>query len=162
MIADVLAAVAGMIHGGGLVAFALLLNFRRAIPHVRDEDLVRVYRAFGAGFGLSLGVLVFSSLWRWGTQATSLAPEGGHGFLDTFVTSMDGLTTARVATFFALWVSYVALEVWTLEPCRLLDRGEVSDRPAYTAATNRVARHLALNAALFVTVVVLGVLGGKP
>ena len=162
MIADVLAALAGMIHGGGLVAFALLLNFRRAIPHVRDEDVVRVYRAFGAGFGLSLGVLIFSSLWRWGTQVTALNPGGGRGFLDTFLVPMDGLTMARVGVFFALWVSYVALEVWTLEPCRLLDHGEVSDRPAYAAATGLVARHLALNAALFVTVVVLGVLDGKP
>ena len=51
MIADVLSVLAAMVHGGPLVAFALLINFRGAIPRVTDEDVIRVYRAFGGGFG---------------------------------------------------------------------------------------------------------------
>ena len=47
MIADILAVLAAVVHGGPLIAFALLINFRRAIPRVADEDVIRVYRAFG-------------------------------------------------------------------------------------------------------------------
>lgn len=158
MIAHVLLTLSGMVHGGALVAFALLLNFRWAIPHVRDEDAVRVYRAFGAGFGLSLAVLIFSAIWLW---ATELYP--GKGLPDAFTIPWDEpLTVARLGLFFALWVSYVLLEIWTLEPCRLLDRGEITDRPAYAAATSRVARHLALNALLFVAIASLSALGARP
>lgn len=158
MIAEVLQTLAGMVHGGALVAFALLLVFRRAIPNVRDEDVVRVFRAFGAGIGLSLGVLIFASIWRW---ATTINP--GKGLPDAFAVPWDDtLTVARLFAFVALWVSYVALEIWTLEPCRLLDRGDIADRPAYAAATSRVAAHLAVNAALFCVVVVLGVMGARP
>lgn len=158
MIAHVLLTLSGMVHGGALVAFAFLLNFRRAIPHVRDEDVVRVYRAFGAGIGLSLATLIFSAIWLW---ATEINP--GKGLPDAFAVPWDDtVTVARLATFFVLWVSYVALEIWTLEPCRLLDRGEVTDRPAYAAATARVARHLAVNALLFCVVAALGALGARP
>ncbi len=158
MIADVLAALAAVVHGGALIAFALLINFRAAIPHVRDEDVIRVYRAFGAGFGLSLGALVFINLWRWWRDLGD-----GRGFPDAFsIPWGDPLSVARLGVFGAFWVSYIALEIWTLDPCRLLDAGDISDRPAYTAAVNRVAGHIAVNAALFVALLVITVLGAKP
>jgi hypothetical protein len=158
MIAAVIQALAGMAHGGGLVVFAILLNARRAMQHVRDEDVVRVYRAWGAGSGLSLGALIFSSAWLY---ATTVNP--GQGLPDAFALPTDDpLTVARVGLFGALWVSYVVLEIWTLDPCRSLDKGDIVDRAAYAAATNRVARHLAFNAALFCVVVALGAMGARP
>lgn len=158
MIADLLGTFAGMIHGGALVAFALLLNFRKAIPRVADEDVVRVYRAFGGGFGLSLGVLIFSSIYRWWRDL-----GGDRGLPDAFSIPWDDtLTVTRLFTFGAFWVSYVWLEIWTLDPCRLLDSGEIKDRPAYTRAVEQVSRHIAINATLFLVIVGLSVAGARP
>lgn len=158
MIADLLAVLAAVVHGGPLIAFALLINLRRAIPRVADEDVIRVYRAFGGGFGLSLGVLIFSNLYRWWRDLGQ-----DRGFPDAFSIPWDDtLTVARLAVFGAFWVSYVWLEVWTLDPCRLLDSGEIKDREKYTRAVGQVAVHIALNATLFVTLIVLTVLGARP
>jgi hypothetical protein len=158
LIADLLAVLATMVHGGALVAFALLINLRRAIPKVADEDVIRVYRAFGGGFGLSLGALILANVFRWWRDL-----GGDRGLPDAFAIPWDDtLTVARLFVFGAFWVSYIWLEIWTLDPCRLLDNGTIQDRPAYTAATGRVATHIAIHAGLFVAVVVLGVLGAKP
>lgn len=156
--ADLLSTLAGMVHGGALVAFALLLNFRKGIPRVTDEDVIRVYRAFGGGFGLSLGVLIFANIYRWWRDLGA-----DRGMPDAFSIPWDDtLTVARLLTFGAFWVSYVWLEIWTLDPCRLLDGGTISDRPAYTAAVNRVSTHIAVNALLFLAVVGMSVAGAKP
>ena len=158
MIADLLSTFAGLVHGGALVAFALLINFRRAIPRVADEDVIRVYRAFGGGFGLSLGVLIFSNIWIWWRDLGA-----GRGLPDAFsVPWDDSLTVARLFTFAAFWVSYVWLEIWTLDPLRLLDSGEIKDREKYTRSVEQVALHIAINAALFLAVVGLTVWGAKP
>ncbi len=158
MTADLLSTLAAMVHGGALVAFALLINLRRAIPRVRDEDVIRVYRAFGGGFGLSLGVLIFANIWRWWRDL-----GGDRGLPDAFSIPWDEpLTVARLFTFGAFWVSYVWLEIWTLDPCRLLDGGEIADRPGYTRAVDRVAVHIAINAALFAAVVGMSVWGARP
>jgi len=158
VIADLLSTFAALVHGGALVAFALLINFRRAIPRVADEDVIRVYRAFGGGFGLSLGVLIFSNIWIWWRDLGA-----GRGLPDAFsVPWDDSLTVARLFTFAAFWVSYVWLEIWTLDPLRLLDSGEIKDREKYTRSVEQVALHIAINAALFLAVVALTVWGAKP
>ncbi|MDP2311603.1 MAG: hypothetical protein Q8P41_01760 [Pseudomonadota bacterium] len=158
MIADLLSTLAAMVHGGALVAFALLINLRRAIPRVSDEDVIRVYRAFGGGFGVSLGVFIFSNLWIWWRDLGA-----GRGLPDAFSIPWDDtLTVARLVTFGAFWVSYVWLEIWTLDPLRLLDSGEIKDRAAYTRSVQQVATHIAINALLFLAVVTLGVLGAAP
>ncbi|MFZ5479201.1 MAG: hypothetical protein ACOZNI_20725 [Myxococcota bacterium] len=158
MIADVVLTLAGMLHGGGLGVFALLLLFRGAIAHARDEDVVRVYRAWGAGNGLTLGALIFAGAWKYATEVNP-----GKGLPDAFaLPDGDWLTAARLGLFFVYWVSYVWLEIWTLDPCRLLDKGEIADRAAYAAATRRVTGQLAFNAVVFAVVVALGVVGARP
>ncbi len=158
MIADLLSTLAAMVHGGALVAFALLINLRRAIPRVADEDVIRVYRAFGGGFGVSLGVLIFANLWIWWRD---LGAE--RGLPDAFSIPWDDtLTVARLFTFAAFWVSYIWLEIWTLDPLRLLDAGEIKDRAAYTRSVDQVATHIAVNAVLFAVVVGLSVWGARP
>lgn len=147
---SVLAALAGMTHGGVLVAFALLFLNRARIPHVREEDLLRVFRACGAVLGVSLGLYILAELWLWpGAQ------NPGAVGIDRWAVHADraGL---RAALFFAYWVRYVWLEIWTLDPGRLLDRnGEITDRPAYGATVAAVGRGLLLNASLFAAVVAL-------
>lgn len=158
MIPDLLSTLAAMVHGGALIAFALLINLRHAIPRVTDEDVIRVYRAFGGGFGVSLGVLIFSNVWMWWRDL-----GGDRGMPDAFSVPWDDtLTVARLFTFGAFWVSYVWLEIWTLDPLRLLDAGEIKDRAAYTRSVNRVATHIAVNAVLFTAVVGMSAWGARP
>jgi hypothetical protein len=148
--------LAALIHGGSLLAFALLLNGRRAIPHVRTVDVVRVYRAFGAGIGLSLGAFVPTDLYR---HVHALNPELSlpSSLALRFDAPDSTLLSVRMLLLFALWVSYISLEVWSIEPTRKLDQnGIVLNEVAYEAAAGRVARHLALNAALFAGVVLCG------
>lgn len=151
-----LLSLAGTIHGGSLAAFALLLAFRTKIPHVDDVALVRVYRAWGGGLGLSLGAFWLALALTWpgvhNPEATTL--------LGKFAIPMNPATDlggVQLGLLFAYWVNYVVLEVWTLEPCRLLDRdGLVSDPAAYSRTTSQVATHLAVNAALFNAALLVG------
>lgn len=143
-------ALAATTHGGILIAFALLFLNRARIPHVREVDLVRVFRACGAILGLSLGAFLFTELAIWPVHnpgATGVSAWAVHA-------DRAGL---RAATLFLYWVSYVALEIWTLEPCRLSDReGAVTDEARFSAAAAGVGRHLAINAILFGSVVASG------
>lgn len=150
-----IATLAGAVHGGTLVAFAVLLLARGRLPEIGEVALVRAFRATGALLGLTLGAYLFAEAWAW-----PAAVNPGATGIDRWAVPMDtrGL---RVALLFAYWVSYTALEIWTLEPCRLLDRhGEVADPPAYSRAAARVSRHLALNAALFLAQ--LGLASDRP
>ncbi len=154
----VLNLLAGTIHGGALLVFALLLNFRKAIPHVKTWDVVRVYRAFGAGIGLSLGAFVPTELYRHilGMNAGAKLPQALALRWDSTDHSFN---SAKMILLFVLWVSYIHLEVWTIEPTRRLDKdGKVTDVAAYEAATNRIARQLAFNAVVFATLLSLGAL----
>jgi hypothetical protein len=148
-----LAKLPEVLHAGTLAIFALLLALRRFIPHVRDEELVRVYRAAGATLGISLGLVIlrFAALWAW-------LGHPGEGWPDAFSWRTEApFAQPRLLLLFAYWVSYIALEIWTLEPMRLLDRGDVSDRGAYTQGLARVVPHLGVNALLFLAFVALGV-----
>ncbi len=150
--------IAGTIHGGALLVFALLLLFRSKIPHVRTEDVVRVYRAFGGGIGLSLGVFIPTELFRHitGLNPGVALPEALALHWDT---TNHSFLSAKMLILFVLWVSYVHLEVWTLEPLRGLDKnGSVTDGAAYELATSRATRQLSFNAVLFTSLLVLGAL----
>lgn len=149
-------ALALTIHAGALVCFALLLAFRARIPHVRDYDLVRVYRSFGAGIGLSLGVLVPSEIYRHCTMLNAGISLPGALALH-FDSPQNIAWSMRMIMLFALWVSYIVLEVWTNEATRRLDQnGVVADQNAYAVATSAVSRHLSVNAGLASAIVLLG------
>ncbi|MSQ04089.1 MAG: hypothetical protein EXR71_19740 [Myxococcales bacterium] len=153
--------VAAAVYGGGLLLFAILLLFRWSTPHVRTEDLLRVYRSFGAGFGLSLGAFIPSELYlhALGQNPGVSLPASLAAHWDTTEHSM---LSARLALIFIGWVSYVHLEIWTLDPARTLDKeGHVVDPAAYEATAGRVSRQLAFNATLFTAVLVLGTLAGR-
>ena len=161
-LAKVLETLGALVYSGPLIAFALLLVFRGRIAHVRDEDVVRVYRAFGPGFGLAMGAMVFGALWRYPRLVNPGAGLPG-AFALRWGNSVEQLSAIQAILFVVLWVNYIALEIWSLEPCRLLDKdGQVTDRPAYASATARVARHAATNAAIFVAIAILHALGARP
>ena len=116
--------MAQTLHIGGLLIFAILLGFRRAIPHLRDEDLVRVFRSWGAGFGLSLGALMATGIAR---QVMEVGDGGAlPGSLGLrFDEPLAMFVSLRSLALFAMWVSYIRLEVWTVQPCRSLDKDGV-------------------------------------
>ena len=162
MIAVVLQAVAAAVHGGGILVWATLFLFRSRQTFVPVEVLVRLYRAWGPVSGLSLGVWIFSQLYRFPGIANPGLP-----FPDAYLLGwgnwVQNLTTVRAALFGLLWVSYLVLEVWTLEPCRLLDRdGVIQDPPAYLATVGKITRQLVFNALLVIAIVSLSALGARP
>ena len=58
-------------------------------------------------------------------------------------------------SFLGLWVSNIRLEIWTLDPLRLLDTGGITDEVAYAAAAKVLTRHLVFHGALVVCTLVL-------
>lgn len=162
MIPVILAAIGASVHGGGLLVWAILLNFRGNLRWVPTEMLIRVYRGWGPVSGVALGIWILGALWRY-----PLIAHPGLGFPDCYKlgwgTLVENLTTIRAVAFGLMWVNYTRLEVWILEPCRQLDKdGEIVDRPKYEETVKRVSRQLALNALLFLLVAVLGALGARP
>jgi hypothetical protein len=143
--AQILQNLGFLLYGGPLVAFTVLITARSAIPHMKAWDLVRSYRAWGPGLGISLGVSIFGMLTAYYLE---------HGSFSWGWSSPEEVQIlAAWLTFFVLWVSNLKLEVWTLEPLRRLDRGGiVSDEAAYQTATGRLLRHMWLHAVLILAV----------
>ncbi len=157
-LAELALTLAGTVHGGTLAVFALLLVGRSAVPSVAEADLVRCFRATGATLGLSLGLFILAGAWRY-----AHAVNPGAGFPDAFAVPIDDpLTIARLVVFGAYWVSYVWLEIFTLEPTRMLDGGLLGDVSRWKPASAAVARHVSINAVLFLTNLLLGTLGAAP
>lgn len=159
-VADVLLHTGAVVHGGGVVAFALLLNLRSRMSNVPDEMLIRVYRAWGAGNGLSMALWVYGTVIRW---PGSIQPDKPlpWAFSPNFSTYTGTLASVSGGLLALLWVSYILLEIWTLDDCRLTDQnGEITDRPRFDRAFANVTRHIAFNALIVVAIAVLTGLGG--
>ncbi len=145
--------LATTLYGGSLMAFALLLAARSRVADGQPQHVVRVWRAWGPGLGLSMGALILfgvSGYWL------------DHGaFVWPLDTTPQVLTAVAHGLFLVLWASSFHLEIWTLDPTRKLDvDGQITDPAAYEACTGRVTRQAWLNAALFVAIGVLLQLAG--
>jgi len=142
-----------LLYGGPMVAFAVLIALSGRLPGTARWEIVRAYRAWGPGLGLSMGAWVLGLLlghyldagaFRWG-----------------WATPHERWTLAAHTVFLLLWVWNIRVEIWSLEPLRRLDRsGQVRDPAAYVAATRLLARDMGLQAALVLAYVVLHSLGG--
>lgn len=145
--AHILQELGFLLYGGPLVAFTILITLAGTMPHMKQWDLVRSYRAWGPGLGISLGISIFGMLagywlengaFSWGWESIE-----------------DQQVLLAWLTFLVMWASNLKLEVWTLEPLRKLDiDGVVSDEAAYAAGTARLLRHMWFHAALIVAVAV--------
>lgn len=152
MTLDLLARLAGVLHGGTLATMALLLLLRGRLAPLGEVDLVRLFRATGAILGVSLGAFILGELAAWPGRINPGAPFPASYALH------DDVEGIRAVVFGVYWASYIALEIWTLEPCRLLDRdGGIVDPVRYRSAAASTTRHLAVNATLFLTVLALGI-----
>ncbi len=147
-LANALHAVGMVLYAGPMVAFSVLVALRRRLPHMQPWDVIRTYRAFGAGLGLSMGAWVFGLL---------LGYYIDHGaFAWSFDSPAARWTSARFLVFLALWAWNLRVEVWSLEPLRKLDqRGVVADPAAYGAAAGRLLRDMGLQSVLCLAYVVL-------
>ncbi|MCB9759034.1 MAG: hypothetical protein H6739_04275 [Alphaproteobacteria bacterium] len=139
------------VWAGSLVAFTVLMTLRHRLAPLASEHVVRAWRAWGAGLGLSMGTLFFS-----GVGLHWLRFDGMHW---TATGPQDTWLFIAEAVFLVLWVSSFQLEVWTLEPCRKLDAdGVITDRAAYESCADRVTRQLWFNVALMLVVGTLSAL----
>lgn len=139
-----------LLYGGPMVAFAVLVALGDRLPSAAAVEVVRAYRSWGPGFGLSLGACVFGALaahWlTWSAFDWSLERP---------------VEAAAWAAFFAMWLSNLVLEVWSLEPLRKLDRARsLTDPAAFAAALPKFTRHLVVHAGLVLVVAVLARLAG--
>jgi uncharacterized membrane protein len=130
------------VYGGSLIAFALLMLAARLLDPVEIEKVMRVWRYWGAGLGVSMGALIFGGLARY--------YQLNGGFSWPLDTTAQQLTAAKHAAFLLLWASSFHLEIWTLEPLRKLERA--GDPGPWDAAAARVTRQATFNAVLFVVV----------
>jgi hypothetical protein len=139
------------IYTGPMVAFSVLTLAQPKISGLSPETLTRTFRAWGPGFGISLGIAVFSALATHYDQrgAFTWGPNGGG----------DSWELAHWLLFLFVWISNIKLEVWTLEPLRQLDqKGEIKDQHRFFQASRSLAGHLALHASGAV-IVLWGFLG---
>ena len=151
-LASVLQDLGFLLYGGPMVAFTVLVAVAWRLPGLRPWDVVRVYRAWGAGFGLSLGACVFGGLLRYYLE---------HGsFSWPWDTPEQQQILAAFLCCFAMWASNIKLEIWTLEPLRKLDKGGEIDPEAWRAPHARLARHMIVQSVLVVAVTVLAVTSG--
>jgi hypothetical protein len=127
-----------LLYAGPMVAFTVLVRMSSRIPHLAPWDVVRVYRSWGPGLGLSLGACVFGALVaKWLTDGAFSWPfDDAHR-----------LSSIGWLTFLAMWISNIKLEIWTLE--------QIADEAAFRAALGPLSRHMIVHSALIVAIVIL-------
>lgn len=135
-----------LLHGGSMMAFAALLLAQPRVAGLPLEAVLRSYRAWGPGLGLSLGAAVFGALVDWHYRTGLDWSPARIGWSGTLLWSL----------FFTLWVSNIRLEVWTLEAARRADPpGGPLDATALAAAARPLRAHLVFQALLIVPIFVL-------
>jgi len=137
-----------MMYGGPIIAFTILIATARFHQTVSLPDVIRTYRRFGVGLGLSLGATIFGMLvayylehgaFRWGWQ-----------------TPTEQVTLAAWLTFLVMWISNIRLEIWTLDPLRMLDvEGIITNETEYRASARVLLSHLFVHSGLIVLAMVL-------
>ncbi len=138
------------LYGGSLVAFSLLLAMRSLIVGEQSEGVMRVFRAWGPGLGISMGALILGgAVMHFRTHGAFIWPTD---------TLSEQLIVAQHLVFLLLWASSFHLEIWTLDPVRKLSPDhQVTDRSAYEAACSKATKQALLNATLFLICGALGV-----
>lgn len=120
---------------GPMIAFTVLFTLRSHIKSLTTQQLVRCFQAWGPGFGLSLGTLIFAILYlRW--------QQFGE-FSLYWSTAHDQQQSIAILIGFVGWVSNLVLEVWTIDPLRKLDA--TPETPQYQAAFTKFRTHLFLH-----------------
>ncbi len=121
-----------------IVCATMMLKSKAATPPIQ---LVRRFQQLGPIMGIALGACIFGSL-------LGVWMDRGEFELG-LANQRDRLDTAIAISFFAVWVSNIKLEIWTLDPVRKSDpapSGSPSDMAAYKTAVAAFRRHIILHA----------------
>lgn len=141
-----------LLYAGPMVAFTVLISWVGRLPHLQPWDVVRTFRAWGAGLGLAMGA------WVTGLLARHWLERGA--FTWGLQTPEDRILLAGHLVFLLAWIWNVRVEVWSLEPLRQLDRqGRIDDPQAYHLATRSLARDMLLQSALLLAYTLLQAAG---
>ena len=131
------------VYSGSVIAFALLLQVARRSEKVDFDGALKVFRAWGVGFGLSLGLLIFTGLFlRWAEMG---------GFTWSMESPEEAAFLYKTVLFVVLWVSNFHLEIWTLEGVRRA-QGKGASAEELDGPGGRVANQLSFNALLVVAI----------
>ena len=144
-----------LLYGGPMVAFAILMVWDELQGRTLAATTTRVFRAWGPGFGLSLGATVLGALsGRWLTHGT---------FSFSMSTGAETIDTIAWCLFFLLWLSNIQLEVWTLHPVRGADPNDTPpDAALFPAACRRLRRHVVLQACLVMATAISACVAAAP
>ena len=126
------------------------LSILRAPSQEATLQKLRTFRRLGPLLGLSLGACIFGTLagiWldhsefslRWSSQ-------------------VEQTESAMYVAFFAVWVSNIKLEIWTLDPLRKLDPDSTripTLEGRLQTAIHAARKHISLHALGLLTVVIL-------
>lgn len=110
---------------GLMISFALLQAFSQAT----NDDYLRWFRRFGVILGLSLGGSILSSI-------ILIWFERGHYY------PVSTMETGALTVGFALWVSNIVLEIWTLDPIRKHDLNILDDSLSIENCQQKALRHV--------------------
>jgi hypothetical protein len=151
LLASTLRDVGFTLYGGPMVVWAVLLATRGRLHSVDAASIIRVFRAWGPGFGLALGACVLGALGSRYLQTGT--------FIWYFDTAGGRLDAGAWGFFLAMWISNIKLEIWTLDPLRKLDGEQgITDPEAYETSARRLQSHLMVHSLLVLIVAAIGTL----
>lgn len=119
------------IYLGIIASFAILGIFSR----VNIRDYLVWFRKFGVILGLSLGATLLSTIALIWFERGSYYP-------------VAGIETIGVTFGFAMWVSNIILEIWTLDPIRKFDLNILDAEVSIEEKEQKSMRHIRLHALL--------------
>ena len=136
---NVISIISWALYIGPMLAFTALFILQSQIVSVKRADLVATFQLWGAGFGLSLGALIFSLL---------LARWQQYGeYVLYWSESDDQLQSLGIIFGLLAWISNMILEVWTLDPLRKLSQS--TENHAYDTAFKTLRRHMVVHCVLW-------------
>ena len=147
--------IANILQHAGFIVYALPILWCTFKMHQLKEQSglvrpLRTFRRMGPVLGLSLGACILGVLaGQWlDHQAFEL-----HWSTDS-----DRVESAMYITFFAIWVSNIKLEIWTLEPLRKIDNATSlypESMDAFHSAAAPVRAHLLLHTIGILSIIIL-------
>jgi len=144
--------LATILQNVGFLAYALPILWCTTllIRPGKEVKTLRRFRRVGPLLGFALGACIL------GTLAGIWIDHSA--FELRWQTDQDRLESAMYITFFAVWISNIKLEIWSLEGVRKIDNdpaADPTDSAAFAGAVATVRRHLNLHSVGILSVLAL-------
>ena len=128
---DVIRSIAWSMYLGLVVSFATLSIFSK----IEIEPYLDWFRKFGVILGLSLGATLLPSIVIIWFERGSYYPQ-------------NTIETLGAGVGFAMWVSNMILEIWTLDPIRKYDLGILDEQHNIETKRRKALGHIRFHALL--------------